>query len=154
MIVTPSALSTGQLYGINNKALIIDHAADLTEPQRAGYKEYMIRYESRKKPTIEIFISDEMSKRIKGAMNMLHEKRQIRGKFWMVQQDVLAGESQRDRFGHDTVDWPGKSVFETKKAALEAANALAKKNPGRGYFVMEAVTMTSTSDPVTNTVKL
>jgi hypothetical protein len=67
--------------------------------------------------------------------------RQIRGKFFMVQQDVLTDEHNDDHFGNPRVNWPARSVMLTREAAMLAAKRLATMNPGRGYFVLEAVEM-------------
>lgn len=77
----------------------------------------------------------------------------IEGKFWMIQSDVQG--DRIDGFGRKTVAWAGQSIYESKKDALEACKAMAVKNPGRGYFVMEAVSLTVISlDTLAKTTEL
>lgn len=75
-------------------------------------------------------------------------KRMIRGKFWMVQSHIVAPEFKNDRFGRPTVDWPGRSIFMTRKEAEDCAQALTKQYPDHAFFVMEAVEMVAAKGPV------
>lgn len=77
-------------------------------------------------------------------------KENINGRFWMIQNSNIKtsnGLHCKDKFGRSMVEWPGRSIFNTKAEADLAAKDMAQRFPDSKFYVMEAVSMYETAKP-------
>lgn len=145
VVVKPTWFSMEE-WGDNVRHVVIDHATELTTAQKRGYQAFRIHM--RAKYVRDTTRHEWRVDTIPAQLN------QVRGKFWMIQSDRVAPESKKDKFGRFTLDWPGRSIYNTKKEALEGAKALAKMHPEISFFVMEAVQTVSVKEPEYEVTKL